>query len=31
MCGIWAEVRDGQSLVRIILPAAPNVSNHQSE
>ena len=31
MCGIWAEVRDGQSLVRIILPAAPKVSNHQSE
>ena len=31
MCGIWAEVRDGQSLVRIILPAAPKVSNHQIE
>ncbi len=31
MCGIWAEVRDGQSLVRIILPAAPKVSNHQTE
>ena len=31
MCGIWAEVRDSQSLVRIILPAAPKVSNHQTE
>ena len=31
MCGIWAEVRDGQSLVRIILPAAPQVSNQQKE
>ena len=31
LCGIWAEVRDGQSLVRIILPAAPKVSNHQIE
>ena len=31
MCGIWAEVRDGQSMVRIILPAAPKVSNHQIE
>lgn len=31
MCGIWAEVRDGQSLVRIILPAAPKVSNPQTE
>ena len=30
MCGIWAEVRDGQSLVRIILPAVPQVSNHQT-
>ena len=31
MCGIWAEVRDNQSLVRIILPAALKVSNHQIE
>ena len=31
MCGIWAEVRDDQSLVRIILPAAPKVSNQQIE
>ena len=31
MCGIWAEVRDGQTMVRIILPAAPKVSNHQTE
>ena len=31
MCGIWAEVRDGQSLVRIILPASPQVSNQQKE
>ena len=31
MCGIWAEVCDGQSLVHIILPAAPIVSNHQKE
>ena len=31
MCGIWAEVRNGQSLVRIILPAASKMSNHQSE
>ena len=28
MCGIWAEVRDNQSFVRIILPAAPKPSNH---
>jgi hypothetical protein len=28
MCGIWAEVREGLSFVRIILPAAPKVSNH---
>jgi len=27
MCGIWAELHDGQSVVRIILPAAPKVSN----
>ena len=31
MCGIWAEVHDGQTMVRIILPAAPKVSNHQTE
>ncbi len=31
MCGVWAELRDGQTLVRVILPAAPNVSNHQTE
>jgi signal transduction histidine kinase len=31
MCGIWAEVCDGQLLVHIILPAAPIVSNHQKE
>ena len=29
MCGIWAESCDGQSLVRIILPAASKVSNNQ--
>ena len=28
LCGIWAEIRDGQTVVRIILPAAPKVSNH---
>lgn len=26
-CGIWAELHDGQSFVRIILPAAPKLSN----
>ena len=31
MCGIWAEVRDGKSFVRIILPAAISLSNHQKE